>query len=458
MTTPVVAPKSIDPRSIFIGVVYTLLVLGYLFRAYYIIEHDPARHIWSDPQRHWEQGTDVLRDDPMTLTDPVMYQLYISAIGKLTYGDHGLVGFYTILLAFAMPWLWYRFFRELQPSKDIALVGWVAITWLPSWLSIYGYYMQETLMLPLMGGALWATWRSMRKQTVNAFVLMVFIWIIAGLTRGVCIPMAAVAASWLWFSQPQKMTKAVYSLVLLGLILGPLSYRSYQKMGLIAPHGVGQMNMIYAKSGKKEIQIKYSRQGAVWYYGYGSPSTGTRPLAPLSDWHTARTGKVVVDINIDNGSKDWETYFERNSLSFQKYMWLVSENLIFLMFDPSWPDSNLDYGLGFVNYHSRWIWLPLGLLTVALTLYTWRKNKHQFQGHQWLLAAIFTAWFVVQGFVPVSVNEGRYRKPYEGLIIAQLVLLAAYSRRLNGGRLERASSQNMSPAAEIALNEDNPKE
>lgn len=430
MTTNTAATRSIDPRSIFVGVVYTLLVVGYIFRAFYVAEYPPSRHIWSDPQRHWEQGIDVLRDDPMALTDPVLYQLYVSVIGKLTYGDGVLVAFYTILLAFVMPWLWYRFFRELQPSKDIALVGWVMITWLPSWLSIYGYYMQETLMLPLMGGALWATWRCHRKQTLNAFMLMVFIWVLAGLTRGVCIPMAAVAASWMWFTQDKKIQKALLSVAILAVTLGPLTYRSYQKMKLISPHGIGLMNMIYAKSGKKEIQIKYSRSGAVWYYGYGSPSTGTRPFEPFSDWHTARAGKVYVDIDIDKGSKDWDRQFDSMDLSFKGYLWLTSESLAFLLFDPSWPDSNLEYPLGFVNYHLRWIWAPLGLITIALTLYTWRKYPKKFRSHQWLLASIFTAWFIVQAFALVAVNEGRYRKPYEGLVIAQLVLLASFSRRL----------------------------
>lgn len=462
MTINTAKIKSVDARSIFIGVVYTLLVIGYLSRAFYIAEHDPARHIWSDPQRHWEQGTDVLRDDPMTLTDPVMYQLYVSVIGKLTYGDHHLVAFYTILLAFAMPWVWYRFFRELQPSKDIALVGWVVITWLPSWLSIYGYYMQETLMLPLMGAALWATWRTLRKNTTEAFLLMVFLWILAGLTRGVCIPMAAVAASWVWFVQDNKLSKALLSLALLGVILGPLSYRSYQKMGIIAPHGIGQMNMIYAQSGKKELHIKYSRRGAVWYYGYGSPSTGSRPLAPLSDWHTARTGRVTVDINVDNGSADWQRAFEQNKLTLGKYGWLVSENLLFLLFDPSWPDSNLEYAQGFLNHHLRWIWLPLGLLALGFTVYTWRRHPNTYTRTAWLLPAIFAAWFIVQVFVPVSVNEGRYRKPYEGLIIAQLLLLAAYNRRISVRQpvvYPNAANQNQAlPVNENSDSEPNVKE
>lgn len=430
-SAPQAAPaRAIDPRSIFIGVVYTLLVIGYVFRAMYVAEYDPMRHIWSDPQRHWEQGVDVMRDDPMSLTDPVLYQLYIGAFAKLTYGNHHLAAYYTILLAFLMPWLWYRFFRELQPSKDMALVGWVAITWLPSWLSIYGYFMQETLMLPLLGAALWATWRCRRKATLNAFLLMVFMWIVAGLTRGVCIPMAAVAATWLWFAQDQKVTKAIASLVVLGLILGPLTYRSLDKMNMIAPHGIGQMNVLYAKSGKKELQIKYTRKGAVWFYGYGSPATGSKPFAPLSDWQTKRQGQVHVTINVDKGMEDWNREAEETPMSFRKYLWIASENLILLMFDPSWPDSNLEYPVGLANYWMRWIWLPLGVFILGWAIVSWRRHPQRWHRADLLLPAVFLGWFLVQGLLPLAVNEGRYRKPYEGFMVAHLVLLAGRSRRI----------------------------
>ncbi|SMF43378.1 Dolichyl-phosphate-mannose-protein mannosyltransferase [Alteromonadaceae bacterium Bs31] len=428
--SPQASTRSIDPRSIFMGVIYTLLVFGYVYRALYIVEYEPMRHIWSDPQRHWEQGVDVLRDDPMSLTDPVGFQLYVGAFAKLTFGDKYLSAFYTILLAFTMPWLWYRFFRELQPSKEVALAGWVLIAWLPSWLSIYAYLMQETLMLPLLGASLWATWRCRRKATVNAFLLMVFIWVAAGLTRGVCIPMAAVAATWLWLSQDQKITKAIYSILLFAITLGPLTYRSYDKMNIISPHGIGQMNMLYAKSGNKELQIKYSRKGAVWYYGYGSPAVGSKPLEPFSDWQTKRSGKVFVEINVDNGSEEWQRESDKIPMSFRKYAWLASENLLLLMFDPSWPDSNKGYTLGLINHHLRLIWLPLMLTSIIWFVVLWRKAPERFTRRDLLLPGIFLAWFMIQGFMLLAVNEGRYRKPLEGLVLAQLIFLAGNTRKI----------------------------
>ena len=40
-----------------------------------------------------------------------------------------------------------------------------------------------------------------------------------------------------------------------------------------------------------------------------------------------------------------------------------------------------------------------------------------------VLPAMLVTWFLVQGLFPLSVNEGRYRKPFEGLLIAQLLWL-----------------------------------
>ncbi len=410
-------------RLILLVSCYLLLLIATLYRIAYIIEFNPVYSIWSDPQRHWEQGIDVLRQDPMVMTDPILFQLYMGTLAKLTLKTPALVAFYTCLLSVLMPWVWYRFLRELQPSKLVAVAGWAAIAIIPSWISIYGYFMQETLMLPLLGAALWLTWRCRRKQTLGSFALMILFWVLAGLTRGICIPMAAVAATWLWLEQPDKLRKAGCALLIFGVTLGPLVYRTYQFMGIVAPHGIGHLNVIYSKSGVKEIKISYERQGARWYYGFMSPALLVQPLAPLSDWQTRRKGKHYVHVDIDKGGEDWDRALAAVDLPLGKYLWITRENLIFLFFGPSWPDSNRERWLGEVNYQTRWLWAPLFILCLVWTIARLRR-----QPRHWLLPGIILAWFVVQGLMPISVNEGRYRKPLEGLLVAQLVLLIG-SRR-----------------------------
>ena len=80
--------------------------------------------------------------------------MYVALLAKFTLKIPALVAYCTALLSLAGPWLWYRFFRELQSSKTLALAGWACLSFLPSWIAIYGYFMQETLMLPLLGAAL----------------------------------------------------------------------------------------------------------------------------------------------------------------------------------------------------------------------------------------------------------------------------------------------------------------
>lgn len=402
------------------GVFYTLVLIGSVVQVWYVFTYNPVDHIWSDPARHWEQGTDVLRRDLMALTDPIGYQVYVAALAKFTLKLPGLVAYCTSLLALLGPWLWYRFFRELQSSKTIALAGWAALSLLPSWTAIYGYFMQETLMLPLLGAALWATWRCRRKATASTFTLMVLLWIVAGLTRGIAIPLAAVCCTWLWLAQDKKLKKALYSSVVLLLIMGPLTYRSYQIVDHFAPHGMGHLNVIYAQSGKKVIEIHSRLGGSRWTHSFGSPSTGAEPFAPLSDWKTQRTGKVRVDVDLAAGKRDWDQAADSIDMSFRDYLWITKESFIFLFFAESWPDNNLARTVDLIGSWLRWIWAPLFVVLVVGVIVHHRK----FRGH-WLLPAMILAWFVVQVLIPIAINEGRYRKPFEGLAIAQLILWVA---------------------------------
>ena len=403
---------------------YLLIALGLWLRIEHVFTYNPVDHLWSDPQRHWEQGTETLRTDPMTLTDPVMYQLYIGFLAKLTLKEPLLIAFYTALLACLTPWIWYRFARELLPSRLQATAVWAGISMLPSWIAIYGYFMQETLLLPLLGAALYASWRCRRKQTLASFLLMVGLWTAAGLTRGIAIPFAAVVATWLWLVQPQKVAKAGYSLLLLGLIMGPLAVRSYSAMQLIAPHGVGNLNALYTRSGKRDIHISYEREGARWTYWFASPAMGAKPLAPLSDWTSSREGKVYAHIDIDKGSEDWRAAMARYPMTADRYLTLAGENLVYLFFGSSWPDNNRARWLEAFNHHSRWVWAPFTLLVLLGSLVFWRRL-----GNTRMLAVVLFIWVLVQGVLPISVNEGRYRKPAEGLLLVQAIVLAGALRR-----------------------------
>ena len=405
-------------------VAWGLICFGSFIQVAYIYLYNPVDHIFSDPSRHWQQGTDVLRNDLMVFTDPILYQVYIAVLGKLTLKNPDLVFFYSALLALFGKWCWYRFFRELQSSKTLALYGWAALSLLPSWTAIYAYFMQETLMLPLLGMALWATWRCRRKTCPASFLLMVVCWILAGLTRGVCIPLAAVCCTWLWWQQSHKLDKAWQSALVLTLVLAPLSYRAYQNVTLLAPHGIGHLNAIYTKSGKKQIIINAEHSGRHWTYIFSSPSMGAQPLKPLSNWQTRREGDVNIRIDMQAGQRDWQHAHTQLNFKPADYLWVTWEGFIFLFFAESWPDTNLARVYDRIGSHARWLWFPLFMLTIFGLI----ANRKQLRG-QWLLPSLLGAWFVVRVMLPISVNEGRYRKPLEGLLVGNLLLLASVKRR-----------------------------
>lgn len=397
----------------------TLVVMGCGVQFYQIIKYNPLSHVWSDPARHWIQGIEAIRLDPMALTDPVAYQIYIGILAKLSLNVPELVAYYTLLLALVGKWFWYKFFRELQPNKTVAIYGWAAISLLPSWIGIYSYFMQETLLIATLGLALVSTWRARRKKTLNVFLVMVLCWIAAGLTRGIAIPMAAVACTWVWVAQDQKIRKSIASCVVLCMVMVPLALRSESFLNFWAPHGVGALSSVYARSGNRDIHVIYHRQGAIWEYGFVCPSMGLMPFAPFSDWTSRRSGVVKVDVNIDAGYADWATALRENPLSIKKYLWITLENVAYIFWGPSWPDTNPAHMVEAINYIFRWFWAPATIIMLLASVFLFRREKKD-----WLLFGIILSWYLVQVIIPISVNEGRYRKPYEGLLLAQYVYLA----------------------------------
>ena len=409
-------------RAVLLG----LLVAACSYRVWLIFRFNPMDHIWSDPGRHWHLGIRPLETQPMAAIDPIGYQIYIGVLAKLTVYSPVLVAYWTSLLSLCGPWLWYRFLRELTPQRDWALAGWVLLAALPSWSAIYSYFMQETLMLPLLGAALWATWRCRRKSDTASFVLAVGIWLLAGLTRGICFPLGAVAMTWIWLAQGHKVPRAAASLALLLAVLGPLAGRSWSLARLISPHGIGQMVQLYQRAGTESFTIEFTRRGGAehWALVFTSPSANDAPFAPFSDRRMRREGTTHFSIDLDAGSRDWKAAM--NSLppwDISRVAWLTGDNLINLFFGNSWPDTYRERVIGQINYWSRWIWAPLAAGCLVMTLVYWRRRPER------LLPALLLTWFVVQGLFPLSVNEGRYRKPFEGLLIAQCLLLASGGRR-----------------------------
>lgn len=401
---------------------YLMIAAAYAVRAWQVFIYNPMQHLWSDPLRHWTQAGETLQTGPMAFFDPVGYQLWLSVIQKITYGDPLLIACYATLLSWITPWIWYRAFRSLKIGRRLSLAGWAILAWLPSWVAIYSYFMTETLFLPLLGGSIWMTARAERKQTAHAFGVAVLIWTLTALVRGIAAPLAGIALLLVWLRQPAKWRKALAGVLIAGALLLPLSYRNYHNVGLWSPFGNAWLNSIYAASGKRAIQMQLSKNGAQWTYGFGSPSIGEKLFKPLSNWSSERKGQVSIAIDLSRGDADWSSAFDKNAL--RQRGWLYVENILYLLAGPSWPDNDPAQLAARLQIVGRWIWAPLFLLVVLWSLRSWRLCASQP-----LLCALIGVYFYFQGLTLLTVNEGRYRKPLEGLLLTQVLYLLEFRKQ-----------------------------
>src|SRR4051812_26292719 len=144
------------------------IAAGCICRIIVAFQHGPMEMLATDPGRYWAHIRDPLVFSPLAAIDPIGYQVWLSAVAKLTIGDPIAMSCYTAALSVLTPWIWYRVAREILPEKENAQWCWLLLCWLPSWIAIFGYVMPETLLLPLLGGALWALWRAARQRTIAA--------------------------------------------------------------------------------------------------------------------------------------------------------------------------------------------------------------------------------------------------------------------------------------------------
>ena len=410
------------PRSGWCRLLLLAVILaGSCVRFYEAVTLSPAQHIWSDPARHWHNAATLLTRDPLSGIDPLTYQIWLMVVAKVVDWNLRAMGPYAGLLSVLTPWLWYRFLRELLPAKLLALIGYAVFCWLPSWIGIFSYFMTETLILPLLGLSLWFTWRCLRKATLESFVWATMIWIATLMTKQSLVPIAVIAVAWLWLSQKDRGRRAVIAILMTMTVLIPAGLRVQIILGVWAPLGYSKLNQIYMDSGNASIEVRFTRHNQeLGMCRFISPSMNTQPLAPFSEWESQRDGTCRFSIDVANGSRDWDAALQEQEPSFAARIEHQWENVIFLLWGTSWPDNNPDYLWGRAANACRWIWAPLLVIVFignGITLWRFRK---------WNLLPVLTmlGWLFLCG-APMGVGEGRYRKPFEGLLIANALWLAA---------------------------------
>ena len=206
---------------------FGLLLLARLLFPFF---DSPLSHLYSDPQRHWDNGEMFLNPGIMGSSDPYLYQLWLFCWRWLANSHPPVIMLSCGLLCAAMPLGWYRALRELLP-RSWALAGATVIGLMPESISLYAYFMNETLLMALLGFCFWLTLRAWRKRTAAAFALACIAWVCAALTRTVAVPMAVICVGSLWIMQPQRLPRALIGAVIAAALLIPAGLHAQRNLG-----------------------------------------------------------------------------------------------------------------------------------------------------------------------------------------------------------------------------------
>jgi hypothetical protein len=411
-----------------------LIGLGCLVRLASVFQFNPLESRFSDSERHWLNGERlfVFDHDLMSAGDPIGYQVFMFLLRSLLYEEERMMWAVACgALSLLMPWTFYRAARELGFDRTRSLAVWAAITWMPSLLAIYRHFMTETLLLPLMGVGLWMSARHLRKGTLGAFLLAVFCWGLACLTKPIVVPLAGICLAYTWWFRSRKVLPVVAALSLAVVMVLPSTARTQCFLGFAAPLGNPWLVMIQHRGGNRTIQIEWG--SSVWEFG--SPSCYYPPFAPLSDWmiRRGRGEETFTRIQIDPalGEAEWRRAFAELDVGAAEWWAQLGENGVLFFFSPSWPDCELTEWDGWLAYHSRWIWAPLVLLFLGLFLPLLLRRKFEF------LPVVSTAFLLFNLLQNTATMEGRYRKPIEAVVVLAVVSAFPTGRkRVQGDLLE----------------------
>jgi hypothetical protein len=403
-----------------------------LGRALYPCFNSPLQHLYSDPARHWNNGLHFMDPDVMGGGDPYLYQLWLFALQRLAglaaaagASASAVVLLGCGLLCAAMPYGWYRALRELL-REDWALGGALLIGLVPETLGIYGYFMNETLLLSLSGFAFWLTLRAVRLGTVSGFAAASLLWLGVGFTRLLLWPAALLALGWsaLVGVQPRQWLRCgAVLLAQFALFALPAGLHCRAALGFFSPVGNLYLNEIYRESGSRLIALDFARQGS---YEFGSPSFFNPTFYPFSGWTTSRTGEIRVSIDTGEGRESW-LRAQKQAQATRHFPRVTDawENLLYLMLGQPWPQNDLHTLVGCSSVWTRWLWPPVFAVVGAAAV------RRRFVAREWLLPASGLLMLVLLAVQQQGIMEARYRMPIDPILLAALIVLL--HRRKAGG-------------------------
>ncbi len=413
-------PRLLWQESFTVHRLQTAFGLLLLCRLLYPFFNSPLDHLFSDPLRHWENGANFLHPTIMGSADPFMYQSWIFALRSLSQGFAPTVLLGCGLLCAAMPYGWYRALREVA-SRRRALCGAILIGIVPESISVYAYFMNETLLLTLLGYCFWLTLRSRRKGDSAAFIVAVIAWTCAALTRTVALPMALGCIAWLWCTQPQRLIKLLGAIAVAAVLVVPAGLHGRAKLGYFAPLGNLYFNEIYHASGMRDIAVDYGPEGR---YRFGSPSFYNPTFWPFSRWTTDRSGVAEIRIDLIQGRAPWIAEKRRvaRERAFSAGRQRI-EDCAYLLFAQTWPNSDPAGLFGRLTLWTRWIWAPLILFV------TWGVLRRRYRDIEYLMPLCALGTIALLLLQNEGVMEGRFREPMDAILVCSALLMRRRRKR-----------------------------
>lgn len=401
-----------------------LIFLGVVARVYEVLWlSNPLDVLTSDPYRHWENGLKFLDPGLFGASNPILYQLYLFVVQKITQENRIAIGVVTAILSILVPVSWGLVASRVFSSQTTALCFTAIISLMPSLSLNYCFFMTETLLLPLLGFSVYLTLVAISRRGAKLAVLAVFAWELTLLTRSVILPVMLLSIFLVFRALPRgmRLAPALSSLIISVLIFTASARHSYKYFETYSPLGHdGKFALIYFLSDKLTYQINYRNELSYWF---GSPTFGLPTFYPFSNWITSRQeGMFSFSFSPEEHGKDIDRVI---SGLFQENFWkiprLVGENVLFLLFSYSWPESGTENFFRLSALWSRWIWAPLIVFSFFSSISLIRRGDRSF-------VPIFTAVFILALFgAQLALMEGRYRKPLEPVVI--LATLYAIEKR-----------------------------
>ncbi len=398
---------------------------GMLWRFWVVIWNSPDLAILADPLRHLQAARDLSLTNQFIFAvfDPPIYQYWLAFFIHFFDRFPFTLVLYSMVLTALTPLIWYLWMRLVLKDEKLALIGLTIFTFLPSYLTIFCFFMPETLLLPLLGLSLWLTNKAEVQPTRAYLISVAVLWGITVCTKANTAAACVVALIWLWWKlsktiagKPLLMT-ALLQLSIVGAIYSLTPLKVYYHMhSIILVPGTTIFNRVLYESGKAKLEVhgnRFDAQGKIVDYKFWCAhpdfiGQSIEIFRPLSAWKPARSGTLVMALDLD---QLWPK-FPHLEISLNDRLRYTYENILFFFFASVYPEEERAVFPYSLTIDSRWMWLPVTLIVLILA------SKRRMCTYPVVLAAVTAFVIMLQ---QSSIVEGRYRKPWEGLVLVALL-------------------------------------